>query len=372
MSDLFIGLMSGTSMDAVDAVLAQIGGGTPKLRDAISHPLPEALRARLLALSSARDDTVDLLGRTDLELAHVFADAVQALLRHAGIEPQQVRAIGSHGQTVRHHPAGPWPYTVQIGDPNCIAERTGITTVADFRRRDMAAGGQGAPLVPAFHAAVLRTSAEDRCVLNIGGIANLTVLPADSAAPVTGFDTGPGNVLLDYWAQRHLGAPRDDAGGWARGGTPDTALLQQLLSDAYFRQPPPKSTGREHFNGPWLELALQELPAAPRDVQTTITELTARTAADAVRTHAVSTRRLLVCGGGSHNAFLMERLAEHLPDVEVQSTDTQGMNPDWVEGLAFAWLAHQTLQGRPGNVPTVTGAHHGVVLGGIYPGAGMR
>jgi anhydro-N-acetylmuramic acid kinase len=370
MSDLFIGLMSGTSMDAVDAVLAQIDGGTLKLKHAISHPMPEAIKGQLLALSNAQDDSVDLLARTDIELGHLFAEAVQALLRRAGLEPRQVQAIGSHGQTVRHHPSGPWPYTVQIGDPNCIAERTGITTIADFRRRDMAVGGQGAPLVPAFHAAVLRTSAEDRCVLNIGGIANVTVLPADGQTPVSGFDTGPGNVLLDYWVQRHLGATRDEGGRWARGGTADPSLLQRLLSDAYFRQAPPKSTGREHFNGAWLEQALQELPPTPRDVQSTITELTARSVAEAVRAYAPSTRRLLVCGGGSHNTFLMERLAAHLPGAQVQTTDTEGLDPDWVEGLAFAWLAHQTLQGRPGNVPSVTGAHHSVVLGGIYPGAG--
>jgi anhydro-N-acetylmuramic acid kinase len=283
-----------------------------------------------------------------------------------------VRAIGSHGQTVRHEPDGDHPFSVQIGDPNVIAEITGITTIADFRRRDIAAGGQGAPLVPAFHAAVLRSSDEDRVALNIGGMANITVLPRDPAQAVTGFDTGPGNVLMDAWAARHLGTPLDSEGRWAGSAPRDEALLAVLLSDEYFQRQPPKSTGREHFNMTWLEARLAQLGTAPEpaQVQASLAALTALSCAAAIQRYAPRTQQVLVCGGGVHNVTLLQQLTDALPGVRVASTQTQGLDPDWVEALAFAWLAQQTLAGKPGNLPSVTGARAPVVLGGIYSAGG--
>ncbi|HKK14027.1 MAG TPA: anhydro-N-acetylmuramic acid kinase [Gammaproteobacteria bacterium] len=373
MSERYIGLMSGTSLDGVDAVLADLQGGTPRLLAALTHPFPDALRTRLRAL--AEDPVaaaIDELGALDVTLGERFAEAVHALLAEAGIGPEAVRAIGSHGQTVRHRPGGTAPFTLQIGDPNVIAERTGITTVADLRRRDMAAGGQGAPLAPAFHAAVFRDPGEDRAVVNIGGMANVTVLPADPARAVSGFDTGPGNALLDGWIARHQGVARDHNGAWAAGGQAVPALLQGLLADAYFAAPPPKSTGREQFHMRWLDAALPALdsPPAPADVQATLAELTARSIAAAIDQHAPGTGRVLVCGGGAYNTDLMARLAQALGARTLQSTAEYGIAPEWVEGVAFAWLARQTLAGRPGNLPAVTGARSERVLGAVYWGGG--
>jgi len=369
MPELFVGLMSGTSLDAIDAVLVDLASPTPQQIAVHSHPLPTALRTQLLAL--CHGGTADELRRTaelDVRLGSLFAEATFSLLQRAAIPASAVRAIGSHGQTVRHEPDGDSPFSVQIGDPNVIAQITGITTVADFRRSDIASGGQGAPLVPAFHAAVLRSTDEDRVALNIGGMANITVLPSNPEQAVTGFDTGPGNVLMDAWAARHLGTPQDNEGRWAGSAQRHEPLLAALLSDAYFQRPPPKSTGREHFNMAWLEARLAQLDTEPEpaQVQASLVALTAQSCAAAIQRYAPHTQQVLVCGGGVHNVTLMQQLADALPGKRVVSTQTLGLDPDWVEALAFAWLAKQTLAGKPGNLPSVTGAKASVVLGGIY------
>jgi len=369
MTELYIGLMSGTSMDAVDAALVDLSAATPHLVAAHSHPLPESLRQPLLSLCRpGGTDELHQAARLDVAVGRLFADAADALLRKAGVETAAVRAIGSHGQTLRHQPTGDLPYTVQIGDPNTLAERTGITTVADFRRRDLAAGGQGAPLVPAFHAATLAQAGEDRVVLNIGGMANLTHLPGAGDAPVSGFDTGPGNVLLDGWCQRVRGEAFDRDGAWAASGRVDENLLTALLAEDYFGRPPPKSTGREEFNLDWLDAVLNGREIDAADVQATLAEFTARSAAAAIRDACPACIRVMVCGGGAHNGDLLTRLAAQLPGVSVETTASHGIDPDWVEAMAFAWLARETLAGRPGNLPAVTGARRPLVLGGIYPG----
>lgn len=365
---LFLGLMSGTSVDGVDAALVAFDGGFPALIAARSHAIPVQLRRELIALTTSDREALDRLWQLDVAVGELFADAALELLREAGREPPEITAIGSHGQTVRHRPQPPRPYSVQLGDPNVIAERTGITTVADFRRRDVAAGGQGAPLVPAFHAAVFGKPGRPRAVVNIGGIANLTTLPGEAAGTVTGFDTGPGNVLLDAWADLQLGAAMDRNGEWAASGAVDEALLRRLRADEYFGQPPPKSTGRERFNASWLQRALADAAPvpAPADVQRTLCELTASTVAEAIERCAAPTGEVLVCGGGARNPVLMGALQACLSGRPVRSTAEAGLDPDWVEAMAFAWLARQTLEGRAGNLPAVTGAARAVVLGGIY------
>lgn len=367
---LYMGLMSGTSMDAIDVALVDLDATEVTIVAARNHPMPLDVRSELLELAGGRGDDLERVSRLDVVLGRLFADAALRLLGEGEVNAEAVRAIGSHGQTIRHLPTGTTPRTVQIGDPNVIAERTGITTVADFRRRDLAAGGQGAPLVPAFHRAVLHRSGVGRVVVNIGGIANITVLPPDRAAPVTGFDTGPGNVLLDAWAAQHLDAPMDVDARWAAGGREDGPLLAALLREPYFGAAPPKSSGREHFNLAWLQGGLDALERqpAPRDVERTLCALTVTTIAEAVERHAPAATEVLVCGGGARNPVLMEGLAARLAGRRVASTASAGLDPDWVEAAAFAWLAREALEGRPGNLPEVTGAHHPVVLGGIYRG----
>jgi len=367
--ELFIGLMSGTSMDAADAALLEIDPDEPPtLRAHHRRTMPSDLVAALRALAGpGGQSSLEDLGGLDCRLGHVFAETAVGLLDEAGIGADQVRAIGSHGQTILHWPESPGGFSLQIGDPNIIAERSGIDTVADFRRRDMAAGGEGAPLVPAFHAACFARSDETRVVLNIGGIANATVLP--TAGPVLGFDTGPGNTLMDAWAREHLGQPMDHGGQWASDGHVHGALLRRLLSDPYFERPPPKSTGPEHFNRRWLQGQMAG-DHRPEDVQATLCELTAVTAARAVTQIAPDATRVLVCGGGAHNSWLMTRIRHHLHGCIVEPTAAYGLAPEWVEAAAFAWLAHQTVARQAGNLPSVTGARHPVVLGGLYAGGG--
>lgn len=370
---LHLGLMSGTSADGIDAALVAFfdrdGRTHATLHAARTYAWTPALRARLVALGQGGDcRSLDELGTLDVQVADAFADAVLALLADAGIAPAQVRALGSHGQTIRHRPAGAafdgqHPFTMQVGDAHRIAERTGITTVADFRRRDVAAGGHGAPLLPALHAALLHDPRETRAVLNLGGIANLTLLPA--SGPVRGFDTGPANALLDAWCERHTGAAFDADGAFAASGEIDAALLARLAAEPWFALPPPKSTGREHFHLDWLQPHLDAMQA-PRDVQATLLELTATTVAQALRAQQPDTRRVLVCGGGVRNPVLLARLAAHLPGVVVESTAAHGVDPDFVEAMGFAWLARQTLLGLPGNLPAVTGARGPRVLGAIH------
>jgi anhydro-N-acetylmuramic acid kinase len=363
--ELYIGLMSGTSMDGIDAALVRLEDDRIELADSLHHPWPEALIADIRAMAAGGSTSLDRLGRLDAAVGEAFAAAALNLLQQNSLAANEVSAIGSHGQTLCHGPLGPHPYSLQIGDPNRIAEQTGITTVADFRRRDIAAGGQGAPLVPAFHRAFLHSAEENRVVLNIGGIANITLLPAAENSAVTGYDTGPGNCLMDRWIGRHRQQHYDAGGAWAAEGQLQPELLWRLLEDPYFSQPPPKSTGTEYFTLDWL---LQRLPAdiSPVDVQATLAGLTARSIADAIRDSQPDTERLLICGGGIHNQRLMLLLDIELPGITVESTAQHGMDPDWVEAMAFAWLARQTLKKKPGNLPTVTGAGHSRVLGGIY------
>ena len=380
---LYIGLISGTSMDGVDGALVEIiGEGPPRLLATRATPLPSALCDELATLiATAPVGSPNLLvrlGELDHRLGELVAGAALALLEEAGVAPKQVRAIGSHGQTLYHHPSGTAPFTLQIGDPNRIAERCGITTVADFRRRDMAAGGQGAPLLPALHAHLLRHPVEWRAVLNLGGIANLTLIPpSTSREPVTGFDSGPANALLDAWIERHRGEAMDREGAWAASGRVDPVLLERLLADPYFALAPPKSSGREYFHLPWLDTALSRHPDLPPvDVQATLAELSAVSVIRALRAHQPHCARLLVCGGGVHNRRLMARLEDLLRRAEgsgtavdtiIESTAAHGVDPDWMEAIGFAWFAHRTLEGLAGNLPEVTGARHAVPLGAIHP-----
>lgn len=368
---LFIGLMSGTSMDGLDAVLADFpddGCTRPKVLAAYSMPLPNEHVARLQALCIAGDDEIQRMAVADHVHACLSADVVNQLIKQSGVPFSQVRAIGSHGQTIRHNPYTPYPFSLQIGNPALIVEKTGITTVADFRRRDIAAGGQGAPLVPAFHSAMLRASDINRVVVNIGGMANITTLPADFSLDVIGFDTGPGNVLLDSWISQCLGLRYDDGGQWASTGTVNNALLAAFLCEPYFSRVAPKSTGRELFNMAWLADMLRPFQGCSEvDVQTTLCELTAISIAQAVKMAMPSCDELLVCGGGYRNTYLMSRLQSLMADCSVLTTAHLGVDPGQVEALAFAWLARQTLLNKCGNLPSVTGASHPVILGSIYP-----
>ena len=362
--DLFLGLISGTSADGIDVALVSFEPSL-QLVAGRTYAWNAALRARLVELGQGGDArSLDELGELDVRVAQCFADAATALLDEVGIEKTQVRALGSHGQTVRHRPEAHFPITWQLGDGNLIAERSGLTTVADFRRRDVAAGGHGAPLMPAFHAAMLASPDEDRAVLNLGGIGNFTLLPRDGV--VRGFDTGPANALLDAWCERHTGRAFDANGEFAASGRIDEALLARLISEPWFALPPPKSTGREQFHLSWVETKLSG-DEAPADVQATLLELSAATVADALRATQTTTPRVLVCGGGVHNPALMARIAAHLPGVAVESTAAHGLDPDFVEAMGFAWLARETLAGRPGNLPSVSGARGPRVLGAIYP-----
>lgn len=366
---LYLGLISGTSADAIDVALATFDP-QPRLVAALAAPYPAALRPRVLALAREKAEiNLDELGTLDVELGRAFADAALALLQREGIAPSAVRAIGSHGQTIRHKPALAAPYTLQLGDPNVIAERCGITTVGDFRRRDIAAGGQAAPLVPGLHAALLSDPAQERVVLNLGGIANITVLPRDPQAPLRGFDTGPANCLMDGWSLQQRGLGCDERGAWAATGTVHEELLAQLLAEPYFQQTGPKSSGREVFNQDWLQRQLDQRQIAAVDVQATLLALSARSVAAAIRRDAPKAEQVLVCGGGVHNTALMAALAVALAPVQVASTASCGVDPDFVEAMAFAWLARQRLLGLPGNRADVTGARGPRVLGAIYFGA---
>ncbi len=364
-TERYVGLMSGTSLDGIDAVLAEIGpSGQLQLLRTHYQPYPDSLRTQLLALHTPQADEIHLSACAGNQLARLYAEAVAALLD--GLAPSSVRAIGCHGQTLRHRPAD--GYTLQIGNAALLAELSGIAVVADFRSRDIAAGGQGAPLVPAFHAHTLRHSGIHRVIANIGGIANITDLPADGGR-IRGWDTGPGNMLLDAWIAHHQATRYDRGGAWGAQGTVDAGLLEALLAHDFFAMPPPKSAGREQFNLAWLDAQLASLgrAVAPVDVQATLLEFTAASLADAVRRECGRARELYVCGGGAHNDALMRRLAALLPGVRVETTAALGIVPDWVEALAFAWLARQTLHGAPGNLPAVTGARGPRILGAIYP-----
>lgn len=370
---LYIGLMSGTSMDGIDAALVTFGDRRVEVLHRTSLDYPEPLRQLLFqAIRTPEECTVDRIGELDHWVGECFRDASLKLLDDAAVAASSVRAIGSHGQTLRHQPRAGRPFTLQIGDPNIIAAGTSITTVADFRRRDLAAGGEGAPLAPAFHHWLFSQTGSVGAVLNIGGFANLTILE-ESMDEVTAFDTGPGNTLLDSWIRDHRGKPYDEGGAWSRTGVASEPLLAAMLDDPYFAQVPPKSTGFEYFNRSWLKRRLNSpgMPAiVAADVQATLAELTARTVATSLLAHAPDIETVLVCGGGVHNDDLVARLKEHLTGRDVRSTEEFGLHPDWVEAVAFAWLAMRCLDGEPGNIPRVTGASRPQVLGGIYPCGG--
>jgi len=374
MSDLYIGLMSGTSLDGADGVLVDFSGDKLRVVAAATESFDNPFRAELLALNSPTHNELHRAAVAGNQVAAVYAKVVNALLAQAGMQASQIQAIGAHGQTVRHQPqrtsaepAGAG-YTLQLNNPALLAELTGIDVAADFRSRDVAAGGQGAPLVPAFHQGVFGRSDATVCVLNLGGISNLSVLPQAAASPVLGFDCGPGNALMDAWCEQHTGRPYDDGGAWAASGKLLPALLASLLDEPYFSQPIPKSTGRDLFSVAWLAGKLAPFAAARvEDVQNTLAEFTASACIDSVKRYGKESTSLIVCGGGAFNRHLLARLQAGLPQLRVSTSDAHGLPPLQVEAAAFAWLAQQVVLRKPGNLPSVTGAGGLRVLGAVYP-----
>ena len=364
MSHLYIGLMSGTSLDGADGVLVDFAN--PKLRvlACATESFSSDFRAELLALNTLSHNELHRAAQAANQLAEVYAKVVNALRHDAGLAAKDIQAIGAHGQTVRHQPAS--GYTLQLNNPALLAERTGMDVVADFRSRDVAAGGQGAPLVPAFHQNVFGQPGQTTLVLNIGGIANLSVLPA--TGDVLGFDCGPGNALMDAWCLQHTGQRFDHEGQWAASGQLIPALLTSLLDERYFSMPPPKSTGRDLFSMAWLAAKLKPFADQPPvDVQNTLAEFTAKACIACAGNYLENSAELVVCGGGAFNSYLMQRLEAGLPSLKVVSSDAHGLPPLQVEAAAFAWLARQTVLRLPGNLPSVTGAAGLRVLGAIYP-----
>ncbi len=364
MPEYYVGLMSGTSMDGIDAVLVDFSGSLPQVVSTLSQPWPDTALDELHTTRKLKDNELNHLDALDESIGEIFADTTNQLLQKVGIDATEILAIGSHGQTIRHRPDAEQPFSLQAGNAKVIAKQTGITVVSDFRTADINAGGQGAPLAPAFHADIFRSQHEDRAILNIGGIANLTLLPADSTQPVTGFDTGPANTLMDAWIKKVNNVPYDNDGAFAASGKTNESLLTSLLSDDYFKKSPPKSTGFEDFNLNWLEKHIKRKLAA-QNVQATLCELTAISISQAMENYASSTKHLFVCGGGIHNQHLMARLKHHLNNCTIESTEALHIHPDWVEAIAFAWLARRTLNGQAGNLSSVTGASEAVVLGEI-------
>ncbi len=363
MSDFYIGLMSGTSVDGIDAALVDFSPKKPKLIAFEYLPFSAEIKEKIQRLSSNHALLLKEYGALDCQLGHLFADIVNQLLNKAALPSAKIIAIGSHGQTLFHDPNSSHPFSLQIGDPNIIAEKTNITTVADFRRRDIAANGQGAPLTPAFHQAIFQSLNRNICVVNIGGIANITAL---SNQKVIAFDTGTGNTLMDYWCQKHLNQTYDNNGEWANNGKVIPALLKTFKAADYFQLSPPKSTGKEYFSSEWLENNLGKNSLyKTEDVQATLCQLTADTIIEAIQKYASETEELLICGGGAHNQHLFSLLEQH--HYVVNSTEKYGIHPDHVEAMAFAWLARQTMNNLSGNLIEVTGANTPVILGGIYP-----
>ena len=358
--------MTGTSVDGLDLALLDLPNDL-RPHGATTLKLPNQLREELLALAIPGSNEIERLGNADIELGEFIAQAILEFLRKHQIATSEVQAIGSHGQTVRHHPDATHPFTLQIGNGHTIAEQTGIDVIADFRPRDIAADGQGAPLVPIYHQKLFQHQQINRVVVNIGGIANLTILNSQEES-VTGFDTGPGNAMLDAWSQHCRQEPFDFNGDWANSGTVDEELLNRFLSDAYYLMPPPKSTGKERFNLQYVREALTSSPSkAAADVQATLLELTARTITDAIHKHAKQCQEIIVCGGGRLNSLLMARLTLLNPERTVQTSEELGIDGDAIEAAAFAYLAWLFLERRPGNVPSVTGAKGPRLLGSLYP-----
>ncbi len=366
--ELYIGIMSGTSLDAID--LVAVSFAPLQLHASLTVAFPPALREALLALTLPGDNEIERMGAADVALGRLIGESVNELIETYHLDRARIRAIGSHGQTIRHRPEH--GFTLQIGDPNLIAELSGLPVVADFRRRDMAAGGQGAPLVPAYHQSLFADRQISRIVLNLGGIANISVLPAGET-PVYGFDTGPANLLMDAWCLRHTGQPFDRDGAWAASGQVNAHLLGRLLAHEYFSRPYPKSTGREEFNLQWLTQQLQDLDKRvsvmdlpPVDVQATLLQLTASSVSLAIAQTGLDSGELWVCGGGAYNHCLWQALQTLLPHWQLHSTAELGLAPTWVEATAFAWLTAQRVQAKPGNLPAVTGAAGPRILGGLW------
>lgn len=372
----YLGVLSGTSADGIDAAAVEFDTGPPRLLRYHSTALEAGLRLRLLELGQGAEPGLEELGRLHIRLGQAFGHAARALMHSLGLAPSQVAALGLHGQTLLHRPDAGQGFTLQLGDPNSVTALTGVTTVSDFRGMDMAWGGQGAPLAPAFHAAMFQQPGTTRALVNIGGIANLSVLPAGPAAAVRGFDTGPGNALLDAWTARHLGQDYDRDGAWASGGRLHTALLSALLEDAYFALPAPKSTGRDYFHLDWLQRVLDRMarPPGARDVQRTLVALTAESIARALEHEAPDTAALYVCGGGAFNPLLLDALRARLAPRQVEPSDALGLRPDAVEAVMFAWLARERLAGRCVDLRAVSGAARPVCLGAVYspPAPGLR
>lgn len=362
----FVGLISGTSVDGVDAVVLALRDNQLDILASYNEPYTEPLRLAVLSLCQPGISEIDRLGVVDRDVADTFAKAALVVIEKADLKVDDIEAIGSHGQTIRHRPSEDKSFTLQIGDANRIAELTGITTIGDFRRRDIAAGGQGAPLTPAFHRVAFGISGNATAVVNIGGISNITLF--DDSNTLVGFDSGPGNTLMDAWTRKHLDQAFDRDGLWADSGRVDEELLERCLDDPYFSTPAPKSTGPEYFNLEWLDERLDMLPdhARPEDVQRTLLELTARSIAAALDNEPLA--QLAVCGGGAKNTLLMARLSELLYPTQVITTAALGIDPDWVEAAAFAWLASRTVDGLPGNEPSVTGAAGYRILGAVFTG----
>lgn len=367
MSNLYLGIMSGTSLDGVDLALMDFSGNSARLIAADVMPMPEKIRKKLTALLHSGETTLQNLGELDHQFGLLYAGAVNAFLNTQQLKPEQIQAIGCHGQTLWHAPNGEFPFTMQIGDMNLVAARTGITTVADFRRKDMTYGGQGAPLVPAFHEGIFAAPNRLTVVLNIGGISNISVL--SPSEPTVGYDVGAGNTLMDGWIEKHLGKPYDKNAEWAKTGEINTALLAALLDEPFFRQPPPKSTGRELFNLDWLAKILEKHTAlSAQDVQRTLAEFTVQSIVNELKPlqKAELPNLLLVCGGGARNPLIMQRLNALLPQWHVTDTAEFGLDPDYVEAAAFAWLAYRRLNHQASNLPSVTGAKSAVSLGIIF------
>lgn len=350
-------------MDGIDAALVDFSNSQIKLISSHIKAWPEQVIKEIIASYQLPDDQLHIADQLDITTGEIFARATNELLLKAGLKASDIIAIGSHGQTIRHKPDGPEPFSLQIGNARTITKLTGINVVSDFRTADILAGGEGAPLAPAFHNAIFRHPEENRIVLNIGGIANFTVLPADTTQAVIGFDSGPGNTIMDAWTFRHQNEMYDKDGSWAASGIIDETLLNELLEDDYFARPAPKSTGFEYFNCKWLESHLKQ-DLSTEDIQATLCELTAQSIANDIKRYDANSR-ILVCGGGYHNKHLIKRLKTLLPENKIDSTEAYGVHPDWVEAMAFAWLARQSINGEPGNLTTVTGAKSAVVLGEI-------
>ncbi len=368
MTELYIGLMSGTSLDGIDAALVEFKNNSVQLIAFEYQPYSDDIKDQIEQISDANAMIfLKDYGSMDTQLGLLFSQTIQSLLAKAHISATAIQAIGSHGQTIYHAPNTDHPFSLQIGDPNIIAEKTGITTIADFRRRDMAANGQGAPLVPAFHQAVFSHPNEHRCIVNIGGIANITILPAAQSAAIIGFDTGPGNILMDQWIQKHQSQNYDQQGEWAKSGNINYDLVERLKKDPYFQADPAKSTGKEYFSLDWIYQNISVTDYPVEDIQASLCYLTAITITDAIQKYAPATEQVLICGGGIHNDYLLQLIEQNLT-CPVSSTELYGIHPDHVEAIAFAWLAKQTLHHLTGNLKEVTGANRNVILGGIYQG----